>query len=346
MQEKKRTTSVMNEPGRHHRTKIFAREPVSQFPIVDRLGQKHYYQGSMNYERTYTRPLPPIGKPKAELSYARRWVSESSKIIPIIIIPLLFASVITIISPVRAFPQQGEPGATVEGFTLFRYDEDLTWKLSGKKADERGESLIVHEFELVIRRAGSEGGDTVYELSGEKIRLNAGDKKEIGVIPGEVKVNIENELRGRAGSASYDFRTGMVSGSELNLTGAGKGDNISLKGASFEYRYGKDKLLLTGGFRVTIKEAGNGRTEISGDRLTWIRGEKIFTKGAVSASTDSGWTITAEEMVWDPDGEVLECSGNVVATREDTRVQGQSLTYDVEGNKLSVVEAKMVVKGN
>ena len=258
------------------------------------------------------------------------------------------AVVLTLVATVLIFSpfntrsaEEGGPGSTVENFSLFRYEEDVTWKLSGEKAQEADQSLIVRDFELVIREKGADTNTYLYKFSGKEIRLKSDGKVQAAIIPGKVEIDIENELSGAAGSAKYDFSTGKVSGRELNLTDAGKG--VTLEGTSFEYGYRGKMLVIAEGFRVTIDGSRDGRTEISGDRLTWNRGAEISTEGDLMASTESGWKLSATSMVLDTETDVLVCSGPVNAVKGDTRVKGEFLTYDRKDREINVRNARMAV---
>ena len=255
---------------------------------------------------------------------------------------LTLVATVLMISPVNGrSAEDGGSGSTVENFSLFRYEEDVTWELSGEKAQEADQSLIVRDFELVVRKKGADRDTYLYEFSGREIRLKSGGKVQTAVIPGKVEIDIENELSGTAGSARYDFSTGKVSGRELNLTGTGNG--VTLEGTSFEYGYSAKMLVIAEGFRVTIDNSGDGRTEISGNRLTWTRGVEISTKGDLMASTGSGWKLSATRMVLDTETDVLACSGPVNAVKGDTRVKGEFLTYDRKDKEINVRNARMAV---
>ncbi|MBS3765224.1 hypothetical protein KGY71_01760 [Candidatus Bipolaricaulota bacterium] len=276
----------------------------------------------------------------------RRRGAEYLEIASTLALTLLIVSIILVLSPVpaRAEGEKGS-GATVEGFSLFRYEDDLAWKLTGRKANENERDLAVHDFELLVRRSGSQEGETLYMFSGEEIRLNSRDGTGSAVIPGKVKLEIQDEFRGKAESARYDFSTGKVSGTELKLTATGDGAETSLMGKSFEYGYKSEELKITEGFQVVIASSGDGATEISGEELTWTPGVEIHTDGNVVARTASGWKLSAETMSWNPEGGSLECSGSAVGVKGDIRIQGENMTYDRKEEKLRVNKARMVVKG-
>ncbi|MCF7890007.1 hypothetical protein K9M78_02190 [Candidatus Bipolaricaulota bacterium] len=300
----------------------------------------------MTKELSVANFLIRVGKFAKAAKSVRSKVAERFEIVSVLAVVLLFTSTVVVLSPVpgRA-EQEKESEATVEGFSLFRYGDELTWKLTGKKAGEGDGDLVVQDFELLVRRSGSREGKPLYEFSGEEIRLNSASGDDLASIPEEVEIEIKDELRGVAESARYDFSTGKVSGNDLKLTGTGEWDETSLRGKSFEYGYKSGELKITKGFQVTIPESADGRAEISGNRLTWTPGGEIYTEGNVVARTDSGWKLSAGTMRWNPDEESLECFGPVVAVKGDTRVQGEYMTYDGKEEKIRVDKAKMIVKG-
>jgi|GEM_PF-3128732 len=259
---------------------------------------------------------------------------------------LILFSAILLFSTVLASSEEIEDQrSTVEGFSLFRYDEDLAWKLSGNKANRGEENLVVQGFDLIVKRSDTQEEKILYDFSGGEIRLKSGEKSEVAVIPEEFELTIEGEITGTAGSARYDFTTGVISGNKLNIARTGKGDGITLAGENFEYDYRRKELSVTGGFRATIDNAGNQQTELSGDRLTWIQNEEIYTKGNVVARTSSGWKLTSEEMRWNPGKETLTCSGPVVAVRDEARVRGESMTYYRGGSRIIFRKGEMTLRG-
>ncbi|MEF8917615.1 MAG: hypothetical protein V5A77_08040 [Candidatus Bipolaricaulota bacterium] len=290
--------------------------------------------------------LDRAGKSSTVPKFARRMVRRL-EIVPAFVVILLIAPLAFIPSPIRAHAKpQEESQERVEGFSLVRYEEELTWKLTGEKAGKGNGDLVVSNFELLVRRAGAGVEKSLYEFSGKELRLNSEAGAELATIPEEVKIKIQDEFRGEAESARYDFSSGKVSGTELKLTRTGAGEEISLNGKSFEYSYKSEELSLIGGFRATVSGYGERWIEISGDQLTRSRDEVIFTRGNVVARTEGGWKLSGETMRWNPEKKNLECFGTAEAVKGDTKVQGESLTYSGKEEKLRVNGAILVVKGD
>jgi len=302
----------------------------------------------MKEEASYENLLSRGGEFPMSEKYTGRKIFGILKAAAVLLV--LMASVTAVSSllpPVTGADPSEDSEATVEGFSLFRYGDELTWKLSGERASENDEKLIVRDFKLVVRNSGNRTDEPLYEFSGEEIRVKppeGSETGEIGVIPGEVDMEIEN-LAGSASGARYDFWTGKISGSNLNINGNVEGNDISMDGNKFEYYYTEERLEITGGFRLTIESSGAEVTEISGEGLTWARGEDITAENEVRVRTDAGWKISADEISWNPEEEILACSGSVLAVKDDRRVRGESLTYDRRGEQLTVKSGKMVIKG-
>ncbi len=283
---------------------------------------------------------------KKETKFDRKELAEILKIVVTCTVFLIIVSATPLFSPLVAGAKgDEEPKASLEGFSLLRYETDLSWKLSGKKASKDDELLLVREFELTVRKKDSGTEEPIYKFSGEKIRLRYDDKENVAVIPEKVEIVIENELEGTARGVKFDFSTGKVSGDELNLTQTGTENGISLEGAGFEYDYESNKLVLTEAFRIEIDTTNGKRLEITGDQLTWIRGDQLHAEGDVLAKTNSGWELTAGEMSWDPSRGILKCSGPVLAVKGVVRVEGKALTYSRDNEEIDVRGATMVMKG-
>ena len=232
----------------------------------------------------------------------------------------------------------------LEGFSLFRYDDDLSWKLSGKEAGRRDGFLSVREFEFVVSRSGSESDESVYSLSGENIRLKSNGGEKVAIIPEELEIDITQKLSGTAGKARYDFPAARVTGEDIDLVQVDGENRTSLTGKNFRYSYNDKALIVTGGVRVAITRPKRKLLEISGGRLAWEKDGDITMTGELTASTDSGWRVTAARMSWNADQGNLVCSGSVLAIKDRVRIEGESLTYAGVSEEVSLEGAEMTIK--
>lgn len=256
---------------------------------------------------------------------------------------LLIVLPIVLLTSVALAGNNDEAGTNIEGFSLFRYEKNLKWKLSGEEASKGKKDLVVRDFNLVIKKGEPENDDILYEFSGKEIRLQSGER-ERAWIPGAVEIRIGNKFRGTAGQARYDFSTGKITGRNLNLVWIDQKDGLSLEGKRFEYSHGREVLLITGGFQFTARNPDGTGTEISGGKLTWNLEKEIRMEENVVSKTDSGWELSAREMVLNPDTDTLECSGRVVAVKDEVRVQGESIVYNGSQDEISVKSGRLVLE--
>ncbi|MCF7876414.1 hypothetical protein K9M06_05095 [Candidatus Bipolaricaulota bacterium] len=239
---------------------------------------------------------------------------------------------------------QAEDEATLEGFKIFRYSEgekeNLSWKLSGKRAEREGSVLLVREFELSIFKPDSRG-TALYELSGRTIRLIEEEDEEIAVMNGEVEIEIEDELNLIAGEVRYNFADREISGAELNFTRTWGEKRFSFGGSSFRYDSTDEALVITEGFEVDVSGPGSEKSRLTGGKLIWNRGKDIKMSGDFSASFSSGWKLTAREVEWKPRQLLLTAGSSAKLKNNETTITGQKLTYDGEKEKISVSQGKM-----
>ena len=258
---------------------------------------------------------------------------------------LVILAIVLLVNPPSACAQSEiEQEPVIEGFSLFRYEDDLSWRLSGKEAGRKDSYLWVKEFEFVVSQSGSGDAESLYSLSGKKIGLRSNGGQKVAIIPGKLEIDIPQGLSGTAGNARYDFSTGGVTGGDIDLVQMDGENKTSLKGRNFQYSYNDKTLIITGGFRAAIVNSERELLEISGGRLTWKKDGNITMTGELTASTDSGWRLSASRMSWRVGGENLVCLGSVVAVKDRVRIEGDSLTYDGTSKEVMIKNAKMTRK--
>ncbi len=242
-----------------------------------------------------------------------------------------------------------EPGTTIEDFTLYSYgkneDGNVTWRLTGKRAEQRNGELIVQSFQLLF--GSSQGNEIKNEeapsrLAGETLTLRKNDGKRVASMPGEIKIKTGERTDGTARTVRYTFGDNLVTGREIRLKRTGEDGTLNIEGNEFSYRPKNGELKITNGFGIVSRGPEQQETAISGQELEWTSGERIRMRGEVSATLGSGWKLRAAKMVWNPDDGLLETSGSARATRGETEILGSEISYDDEGDKISVVEGEMV----
>ena len=256
---------------------------------------------------------------------------------------LIIFILITLLASVVLAGNKGDTETSIEGFTLYRYEEDLKWKLSGKKASKGNKNLIVKDFNLVIKKNESENYTTLCEFSGQEIRLQSGEK-ERAWIPGGVKISIREKVKGTAEKVSYYFSTGEVRGRKIRMVRGDQNNMLSVEGTRFEYIHSSEMLFITRGFHITAHDSKGPDTEISGGKLTWNLEKEIRMEENVVSKTDGGWELSAKEMVLNPDTDTLECSGKAVAVKDELRVQGESIIFNGSDEEVSVKSGKLVLE--
>lgn len=213
-----------------------------------------------------------------------------------------------------------ETGTTVEDFTLFRYgeeDNEIFWKLTGKKGEQTDEGLIVRNFKLVIRKQESNGDQPLSELSGEKLKLKEEGEGQTADMPGEIEIRLEGRFKGTARDVLYDFSETRVTGEDLEISQSRESGMVKLAGSRFAYNHGSEELTITGGFHVDSSDSEGERTEISGQKLTWPSGERITMTGNIAALLPSGWELEAKRMDWNPDEKLLDRGSSNSASEND-----------------------------
>ncbi len=263
------------------------------------------------------------------------------QLVPLVVLVLT----ILVSTSLTAWPEE-EGGTEVEGFTLYRYgesgNEELIWELSGGRGTEDDGDLLVDKFTLTIKTSGEEE-TTVYEISGEKIRIGENPNGRTGSTLGEVDIRIGGEIEGEAEDVKYDFQTGEIEGKKLQMTVTRDGADLELGGSEFSYTYEPERLTVQGGFSVSIFWTGEGPTRISGEELTWAPGQELETSGDLTATLDSGWDLTAEKMTWKPKEGLFTASGGAKAVKGESTLTGKSLEYDIEKEEITVQAAKLTV---
>ena len=261
---------------------------------------------------------------------------------------LLFIAVVCLLANPVGVNAQSESNSepVIEGFNLFRYDDDLSWELSGETAGREDGYLSVLGFEFVVKQSDGNGTELLYALSGEEIRLKSNGDMKVAIIPGELEIDIKDGLSGTAGNARYNFTTGEVTGGDIELVRTDGDEKTSLAGENFRYSYDNKSLIVTGGFRAEIVSSERELIEVSGGRITLAEDGDIIMTGELTASTDSGWWLTATRMLRSSDGAGLVCSGSVTAKKDQVRIEGESLTYSETGEKVEIKDARMTIAGN
>jgi len=226
------------------------------------------------------------------------------------ILTVLVATILLALSvPDHPVKSSEGAGTTVEDFTLFRYgeeDDEIFWKLTGKKGEQTDEGLIVRNFKLVIRKQDSNGDQPLSELSGKRLKLKEEGEGQTADMPGEIEISIENRFKGTAWDVLYDFSETRVTGENLELTQSRESGTVKITGSRFAYHHGSERLTITEGFYVDSSDSEGERTEISGQKLTWPSGERITMTGSIAASLPSGWELEAERMEWNPGKGLLD----------------------------------------
>lgn|GEM_PF-2073842 len=242
-----------------------------------------------------------------------------------------------------------EPGTTIEDFTLYSYgkneDGNVTWRLTGKRAEQRNGELIVQSFQLLF--GNSQGNEIKNEeapsrLAGETLTLRKNDGKRVASMPGKIKIKTGERTDGTARTVRYNFGDNLVIGREIKLKRTSEDGTLNIEGNEFSYRPKNRELKITNGFEIVSRGPEQQETAISGQELEWTSGERIRMQGEVSATLGSDWKLEAAKMIWDPDQGLLETSGSARASRGETEIRGSEINYDEESEEISVVEGEMV----
>jgi len=243
------------------------------------------------------------------------------------------------------FPALGAEG-NLEGFNLYRYPEEKngpSWTLSGVRAKRDEGSLIVYRFRLRIMDTDSGKEELLYELSGDKLKLDDPGGRTEAFAPGEIEITMERGLQGTGKEVRYNFATGELTGDDLEVKNAGPGGKMTLSGTEFSYNYESGVLNIEDGFRVRSDDPGETRSVITGRSLSWPRKEEIMLSGDISARLGSGWMLESDNLTWWPEKGVFESKKGGRIEREGTRIEGNKIKYEASEEKLLVSGAKMVI---